>query len=188
MKIRFQSLQDSLRSSIWARLERGELTGKRLATAARFRQAHLSNFLNARRGLSLQAMDRLLDVLRLDILDLAGVNEAGRQAQGAADDNPVQPVAVVSLEVAARVSRFDAHFIQDTVSFRQSFLRRLKPKMVGNRRDWTRFAVVMVDEDNAASMAPLLNPGALVLIDRHNNTPPPGGKPWDPSLFAVTDG
>ena len=62
MKIRFQTLQDSLRTGIWARLERGELTGKSLAHKAGFQQAHLSNFLNGKRGLSLQAMDRLLDV------------------------------------------------------------------------------------------------------------------------------
>ena len=43
-------------------------------------QSHMSKFLNARRGLSPEAVDRLLDVLRVDILDLAdpgGVATAG---------------------------------------------------------------------------------------------------------------
>ena len=55
--------------------------------------------------------------------------------------------------------------------FRRSFLRRLKPKTLGNRRDWTRFALVTVGEEDAASMAPLLRPSAQVLLDRHYNAP-----------------
>ena len=35
----------------------------------------MSKFLNARRGLSPEAVDRLLDVLRVDILDLADPEE-----------------------------------------------------------------------------------------------------------------
>ena len=49
MKIRFQNLQDNLRANIWARLERGEQTGTRIASLAGFQQAHLSNFLNGKR-------------------------------------------------------------------------------------------------------------------------------------------
>src|SRR5271157_944052 len=102
MKIKFQSLQDSLRAGIWARLERGELTGKSLAHKAGFQQAHLSNFLNGKRGLSLQAMDRLLDVLHLDVLQLAGVDEALRHASlGEHPVNDTEAVALVTLADAA---------------------------------------------------------------------------------------
>ena len=69
-------------------------------------------------------------------------------------------------------ARFSADDIQDVVSFPRSFLRRLKPKTIGNRRDWTRFVVVTLDEQNAAGMSPQLLPGAQVLIDRHYNSPP----------------
>ncbi len=185
MKTRFQSLQDSLRSAIWARLERGELTGKALARRAGFQQAHLSNFLNGKRGLSLQAMDRLLDVLHLDVLQLAGVDQAMRHVSRT--DNPagdIEAVAVVTLADAARMGRFTADHIQDTVDFRRSFLRRLKPRTLGNRRDWTRFVVVKVDEENAARMAPLLKLGALALIDRHYNAPTRSG-PSSGELYAV---
>src|SRR5580704_17013012 len=97
MKSRFQTLQDSLRAGIWARLERGELTGKALAHKAGFQQAHLSNFLNGKRGLSLQAMDRLLDVLHLDVLQLAGVNEALRYvSDGEPSPNYTEAIALVS--------------------------------------------------------------------------------------------
>jgi transcriptional regulator with XRE-family HTH domain len=184
MKTRFQTLQDSLRAGIWARLERGDLTGKSLAHKAGFQQAHLSNFLNGKRGLSLQAMDRLLDVLHLDVLQLAGVNEARRYiADGEHPPNDTEAVALVSFDTAAHAIRFSADDVQDAVSFRRSFLRRLKPKIVGNRRDWTRFAVVTLDEQNAAGMSPQLLPGAQVLIDRHYNSPPREAN--SPELYAV---
>ena len=186
MKTRFQTLQDSLRSGIWARLDRGELTGKSLARKAGFQQAHLSNFLNGKRGLSLQAMDRLLDVLHLDVLQLAGVNEAAHySSHDQHSRSDTEAVAVVSFAAAARAIRFSADDIQDIVSFRKSFLRRLKPKTVGNRRDWTRFAVVTLDACHAAGMAPRLQRGAQVLIDRHYNSPSRDGA--SPELYAVMD-
>jgi len=188
MKTRFLSLQDSLRAGIWARLERGELTGKSLAHKAGFRQAHLSNFLNGKRGLSLQAMDRLLDVLHLDVLQLAGVDDAARRAlQPERHHEAMEAIAVVTLSAAARRARFSPHDVQGTVSFRRSFLRRLKPHMVGNRRDWTRFVVVNVDSENASGLTPLLKPGAELLIDRHCNAPPRLSGP-SPDLYAVMEG
>ncbi len=188
MKTRFQTLQERLRAAIWARLERGELTGKSLAHKAGFQQAHLSNFLNGKRGLSLQAMDRLLDVLHLDVLQLAGVDQAiGRSTDGEQPGAETEAVALVTLATAARIPRFSADHIQDVVRFRRSFLRRLKPKTLGNRRDWTRFAVVLAGEENAASMAPLLRPGAQLLLDRHYNAPPLRHAVSD-ELYGVIEG
>jgi len=189
MKVRFQSLQDSLRAAIWARLERGELTGKSLARKAAFQQAHLSNFLNGKRGLSLQATDRLLDVLHLDVLQLAGIDGAADiAAHTERHGGDVEHVAVVTLEAAAHQARFGADDIQDVVAFPRSFLRRLKPHMIGNRRDWTRFVVVRIDAASAAGMAPLLRPGAQVLIDRHYNAPQPQREPSSSEVYAVNDG
>jgi hypothetical protein len=73
--MRIADLEDNLRAHIWARIHRGELTGSGLSRDAGFQQAHMSNFLNARRGLSPEAMDRLLDVLQVDVLDLADPEE-----------------------------------------------------------------------------------------------------------------
>src|ERR1700749_676496 len=112
MKARFQTLQEKLRAVIRARLDRGELTGKSLAHKAGFQQAHLSNFLNGKRGLSLQAMDRLLDVLHVDVLQLAGVDEALRHAAGRDLDDDKEAVALVTLATAARAYRFTADDIQ----------------------------------------------------------------------------
>ncbi len=188
MKLRFQTLQDSLRAGIWARLDRGELTGKSLAHKAGFQQAHLSNFLNGKRGLSLAAMDRLLDILQLDVLHLAGVNDAERHAaDGRHYSHQTEAVALVTLAAAARAARFSADDIQDVVGFPAGFLRRLKPKTIGNRRDWTRFVVATVDDESAAGMWPQLRPGAQVLIDRHYNAPRLGDT-TSPHLYAVITG
>ena len=47
-----KSPQDRLRT------HRGELTGLRLVEQSGFKQAHISNFLNCKRGLSLEGMDQ----------------------------------------------------------------------------------------------------------------------------------
>jgi hypothetical protein len=65
-----QDLQDQLRVHIRARIGRGELTGSGLARKASLPQGHLSNFLNSRRGLSLESMDRLMIALRIGVFDL----------------------------------------------------------------------------------------------------------------------
>jgi hypothetical protein len=132
-------------------------------------------------------MDRLLDVLRLDVLQLAGVHEALRHASNCEQSrDDTEAIALVTFETAASAIRFSADDIQDVVSFRRSFLRRLKPKTVGNRREWTRFAVVNLDEQSAAGMAPQLQPGVQVLIDRHYNAP--AADTASPELYAVMHG
>ena len=68
--MKFRVLQDNLRHTLWERIEEGGLTGLRLARQTGFKQAHISNFLNRKRGLSLEGMDRVLAVQHLSVLDL----------------------------------------------------------------------------------------------------------------------
>ena len=56
------TLHDRLRAHVSERIGSRALTGTELAEKAGFRQAHISNFLNHRRGLSLEAMDRVMEV------------------------------------------------------------------------------------------------------------------------------
>lgn len=184
-KVRFQSLQDNLRAWLWARLERGEITGKGLARRAGFQQAHLSNFLNGKRGLSLQAMDRLLDLLHIDVLHLAGVSDVERPAAETEPGDEAQRVPLVSLEAAANLARFTADDIQEVVSYSRSLLRQVKAITDGNRRDWTRFVAVRADRHAVAGMAPLLQPEAMLLLDRHHNAPPL--HPADQGLYLALD-
>ncbi len=78
--MKMQQLQARLRTYIWARIHRGELTGLALSRDAGFQQAHLSNFLNARRGLSLDSLDRLLRAMDIGLLDLIDPDEIQKRA------------------------------------------------------------------------------------------------------------
>ena len=72
----FQDLHELLRLELLRRIDRGTLTQSRLAQQAGFQQAHISNFLNRKRALSLEGLDRVLASQNLSIdqilpLDLA---------------------------------------------------------------------------------------------------------------------
>ena len=57
--MKFRTLQENLRKTLWGRIDEGDLTGLRLAEQTGFKQAHISNFLNRKRGLSLEGMDKV---------------------------------------------------------------------------------------------------------------------------------
>src|ERR1019366_257755 len=138
-----QDLQDKLRAHIRARIGRGELTGTGLSREAGFQQGHLSNFLNARRGLSLESMDRLLETLNIGVLDLADLTDIQQQVSFPAVG--FENVAVVSGVQAASQPRFTPEQVLESRNFSKSFLRRLKPNDAGNRGDWLRFVLLRLD-------------------------------------------
>jgi hypothetical protein len=80
--MKFRMLQENLRKTLWEYIDAGELTGLRLAEQTGFKQAHISNFLNRKRGLSLEGVDRVLNVQHLSVLDL---NRSGRSQQARLD-------------------------------------------------------------------------------------------------------
>jgi transcriptional regulator with XRE-family HTH domain len=183
--MRLHDLQDKLRAHIRARIERGEMTGSRLSRAAGFQQGHLSNFLNARRGLSLESMDRLLESLNLSVLDLADLKEIEERVSFPAGD--VEKVGLVSAEQAARLPRFTGAQVRESRSFSKSFLRRLKANDTGNRGDWTRFVLLKLGARAAAGMFPHIAASAIVLVDRHYNSLQPYRR-FRPNIYAVHAG
>src|SRR5215472_17523832 len=78
--MKFKVLQDNLRKILWQRVQSGELTGLRLAQQTGFKQAHISNFLNRKRGLSIEGMDKVLQVQHLSVLDLLDPSEVNKRA------------------------------------------------------------------------------------------------------------
>ena len=78
--MKFKVLQENLRKALWERIREGELTGLRLAAQTGFKQAHSSNFLNRKRGLSLEGMDKVLKVQHLSVLDLLDPVEINKRA------------------------------------------------------------------------------------------------------------
>ena len=63
----FQDLHELLRQELQRRIENGALTGAQLARQAGFQQAHMSNFINSKRSLSLEGLDRVLASQNLTI-------------------------------------------------------------------------------------------------------------------------
>ncbi len=179
-----QDLQDKLRSHIRDRIDRGELTGSGLSRQAGFQQGHLSNFLNARRGLSLESMDRLLETLNLDVLDLADVAEIQRRASFPAGLTGFESVAVVNEEQAARLPRFTPEQVRESRHFSKSFLRKLKPNDAGNRGEWLRFVLIRLDAKAAGGMFPRTAAAATLLLDRHYNSLQPYRR-LQPNIYAV---
>src|ERR1700747_584562 len=78
--MKFKALQDNLRKILGDRIQAGELTGLRLAQQTGFKQAHVSNFLNRKRGFSIEGMDKVLKVPPLSVLDLLDPAEVNKRA------------------------------------------------------------------------------------------------------------
>ena len=168
--MKFKSLQENLRKAILQRIDEGELTGLHLAEQTGFQQAHISNFLNRKRSLSLEGMDRVLNVQHLSILDLLDPAEINKRASvPPPSEDEFENIFVVDGSVAANQPLVMSMNVREIQKFKRSFLRRLRPDMHGKRRDWERFVAIKADSD-VMSMHPRLLPGAIVLIDRHYNS------------------
>jgi hypothetical protein len=76
----FVGLQEALRKELRKRIGAGELTGMELARRTGFTQAHISNFLNRKRGLKLTALDRTLAAAGISLYDLLNLQELARSA------------------------------------------------------------------------------------------------------------
>ncbi len=180
-----QDLQDQLRAHIRARIGRGELSGVSLARAADFPQGHLSNFLNARRGLSLESMDRLLETLDIGVLDLVDTQDIQQRLALPHAGQGFEKIAVVSVENAA-LAHFAPDQILETRSFNKSFLRRLKPRSAEDRRDWLRFVMIRLDLKGPPQFS-FGTSTAVLLIDRHYSSLEPYRR-LRPNIYAVSIG
>ena len=183
--MKFKVLQENLRKTLWHRIEEEGLTGLRLAEQTGFKQAHISNFLNRKRGLSLEGMDKVLRVQHLSVLDLLDPNEVNKRASILPpSEDEFQNVLQVDGAIAAVEPLVMSMNVKEIVKFKKNFLHSLRPEMEGHRDDWERFVVIQVDGRDGMSMYPRLLPGATVLIDRHYNSLKPYRK-GESNMYAV---
>ena len=186
--MKFKVLQDNLRKTLWSRIEEGGLTGLRLAKETGFKQAHISNFLNRKRGLSIEGMDKVLRVQSLSVLDLIDPNEVNKRASilpPSADE--FENVLLVSSAVAATQPLITSMRVKEMLKFKKMFLKKLRPQMEGDREHWERFVLIRADAREGMSMYPRLLPGATVLIDRHYNSLKPYHK-GESNMYAIAKG
>jgi phage repressor protein C with HTH and peptisase S24 domain len=183
--MKFKVLQENLRKTLWHRIEEEGLTGLRLAEQTGFKQAHISNFLNRKRGLSLEGMDKVLRVQHLSVLDLLDPNEVNKRASILPpSEDEFQNVLQVDGAIAAGEPLVMSMNVKEVLKFKKNFLHSLRPEMEGHRDDWERFVVIQVDGRDGMSMYPRLLPGATVLIDRHYNSLKPYRK-GESNMYAV---
>jgi hypothetical protein len=183
--MKFKILQENLRKILWERIEAGELTGLRLSQQTGFRQAHISNFLNKKRGLSLEGMDKVLAVQHLSVLDLLDPAEVNQRATILPpSEDEFENVLLTDAAVAATRPQIASVHIKEILKFRKSLLQKFKPATEGDRESWLRFVVIKVDAREAAAMHPRITPGAMLLLDRHYNSLTPYRK-GELNLYAV---
>src|SRR5579863_6193982 len=183
--MKFKTLQDNLRKTLWQRIGDGELTGLGLAAQAGFKQAHISNFLNRKRGLSLEGMDSVLAVQHLSVLDLLDPSEVNKRASILPPSNDeFQNVLLTDGTVAATQPLITSMNVKEILKFKKTFLKKLKPETEGSRQQWERFVLIKVDNREGMSMYPRLLPGATLLIDRHYNSLKPYRK-GEFNMYAV---
>jgi transcriptional regulator with XRE-family HTH domain len=185
--MRFRTIQENLRKVLWERIRAKQLTGLGLAEMTGFKQAHISNFLNGKRGLSPEGMDRVLQVQKLSVLDLLDADEVNKRASiTPPSDDQFENVLLVDATIAANEPLVTSEKVKDILKYKKNFLKRLRPnRQDGSARDeWRRFVLIKVEQKDGMSMYPRLLPNATVLIDRHYTSLQPYRKN-EPNMYAV---
>jgi hypothetical protein len=183
--MKFRMLQENLRKILWEYIDAGELTGLRLAEQTGFKQAHISNFLNRKRGLSLEGMDRVLNVQHLSVLDLIDPAEVNKRASILPPgEDEFDNVAVADPHIAASEALIMSMHVKEVPKFKKSFLKRLREEVEGDRKGWERFVIIKADAQGGMSMYPRTMPGAALLLDRHYNSLTPYRR-GEGNIYAV---
>jgi hypothetical protein len=183
--MKFKLLQDNLRKILWDRIEAGELTGLRLAQQTGYKQAHISNFLNRKRGLSIEGMDKVLQVQHLSVLDLLDPAEVNKRASILPPGNDdFENVILTDCSIAATQPQIAAMHVQQILKFKKSFLHKLRAETEADRSSWQRFVLIKLDPRDAPAMSPRLTLGATLLVDRHYTSLKPYRK-GELNLYAV---
>ncbi len=179
----FSQLHEQLRSEVHRRIGRGSLTVALLARTSGLQQPHLSNFINSRRRLSLDALDRVLHALDLDLRDLL-------PAPAAAPLPPAMQVPLVSHDAAMHHDRIHASQIDDQIALPHTLLLALQLDRPTRRSIRERYVAILVTQQQAQFMESLLQPGSataptvIAVLDRHATRP---SSPASPSrhIYAI---
>jgi transcriptional regulator with XRE-family HTH domain len=161
-KMDFQDLHELLRLELVGRIETGELTGTTLARQSGFKQAHISNFLNGKRALSLEGLDRVLSAQGLTVDQLLPVELSAAEDAAVTEAVPVVTAATAMDEPAVRPGA-----VIEMVQVAAAGLRSNRWWAPEKYTRWQRYVAVRADAQQAAAMDPLIVPGAVVVIDRH---------------------
>jgi hypothetical protein len=152
-------------------------------------QAHISNFLNRKRALSLEGLDRVLASQKLSVehilpLDL---NASAFAPTPIENSEPIESIPVVSPSAAMDDARILPASIIETIQVSASRLQDNRARPSTKYANWQRFLAIRADAQQSAAMDPLLSRGAIAVLDRHYNSLAPY-RAHQPTLYAVRTG
>ena len=181
MDVDFRGLQERLRQRVLAEIREGRLTGLRLASETGFRQAHISNFLNSKRGLSLEAMDAVLRARGWNLADLLPECGNGRQQRRTLRANS-PGVSWIPLVDAGNCHASEVPYdaAKNALRVMSARLEKVAEVPLTARGSWVRFVALRVSAKEAEAMKPRLTRGALAVVDRHAYAP---GRPQ--AIYAI---
>jgi transcriptional regulator with XRE-family HTH domain len=176
-----RQLHDRVRVELLRRITRGTLSVSLLARQTGMTQAHLSNFLHGQRSMSIDALDKVLSAIRMEVDDLL------RQKRGVASANHVGESIAIPL-VPHSVAMFEPYMrpsvVEELRSYATAYVADLEARCANTRRQWERFVAIRLDAEDAWGMEPVVTAGAILLLDRHYTS----FKPWregTPNLYAA---
>jgi transcriptional regulator with XRE-family HTH domain len=113
-------LHERIRQHVLATVKSRVITRSALAERIGVKQAHISNFLLGRRGLSIEAMDGTLKLLGLNVEQLvAGADQVRKELSSA-----IESVPLIQLQAAMNPT-FASDEVLGRIGFTTALLRRL---------------------------------------------------------------
>ena len=179
----FADLHELLRLELVRRIEAGMLTGTRLAQQTGFRQAHISNFLNRKRSLSLDGLDRVLAAQSLTVDQILPMQISA----AAASAEPAEFVPLVSPSVAMIEPQISSSAVIENVQISSALLYDNRSRVPPTHARWRRFLAIRADAQQAAAMDPVLPIGSIAILDRHYTSLAPY-RSHRSTLYAVRSG
>lgn len=181
----FTQMHERQRLELLRRIRRGTLSVSLLARQTGFGQPHLSNYLRCRRQLSLAALDRILAAQMLHVDDLLPAERAREESLG---ETETRAVPLVTHTAALFEPHIRPTVIQEMIRLPTPLLQSMRARTsASRRRGWDRFVAVRIPAEEALAMQPLLQPEAIVLLDRHY-TSTTAYRADRPTLYAVRHG
>jgi hypothetical protein len=139
----FQDLHELLRLELLRRIEHGDLSGTSLARQAGFQQAHISNFLNRKRAISLKGLDRVLAAQNLTVEQITPIELNASSTLPTTDPNEAIPV--VSSSTAIDDAQVCPGAVIETIHISASWLQGNRSQPSLKRAHWQRFIAVRSD-------------------------------------------
>jgi len=162
-------LQESVRAELQRRVDSGRIAASSLARQVGFKQAHISNFLNRRRALSLEGLDRVLAAQNLSVegllpVEIQASGEAGAAAKASTETGEAIPVVAQWTTMKEAVIRPGA--VIETVYAPIARLTESRARPVAKYQHWERFVAIRADVQQASAMQPMVLPESIVVLDR----------------------